>query len=678
MKAYRSKYCFLSFVPKPMDVHLSEPIIETLEGNVEAQLYGGKSAQLAKLYQYSHSSALSTPFHIPESIFLPAFPNIDKFDQWISIKKNKSIFCNLLLQKLGDDLDKSVCLAVAVRSSATAEDGFSKSFAGRFKTVLMHTEVAIEGDNSSEIIESVRKVIGSLENVPSENSLRMGVIIQKLIHPSFSGVAFSSNPISQLKTESIIEYIEGFGDVLVSGKREGYSILVDKRRIGEPIFHATKSPMEEGHMRTITKIISELEAVYKYPVDVEWCIEERTNDVYLLQCRPATNFKLCEEDVIEICLEDEEKIDDEVAKHDKVSLRLTCEREGLLMSRAYLVTASQMYRRNEDSINVDVSAILPSDKCKGFSVVLIEPTRIEGKVSRSFCSIQELQGTVNNLLDFAFNHTWTATLIIQEIYDPVYTGIASKLPDNRYVMEIARGHFIPKGIVPTSKYIVDKNGKLEDAQESYQSHYYSIHGETVQSHAIQSSDLLTHLSETEIKSIACDLRALLEIEAAPLEFGLIKNASSFLEPYLIDVGKKEVGSIPDFQMISEGIISKGLIVGRISHVVSRSSELALDLHLHDEQSNCLEEEHDNEIFVCDTPDLSLLDIIQNSNSTKLGFIFRKASLLCHLAIVLRENGIPSIQISDFVNSLKDGQMVELDASTTGVNKSHRIKLLDEK
>ncbi len=57
-----------------------------------------------------------------------------------------------------------------------------------------------------------------------------------------------------------------------------------------------------------------------------------------------------------------------------------------------------------------------------------------------------------------------------------------------------------------------------------------------------------------------------------------------------------------------------------------------------------------------------------------GFIFEQGSVLAHLAVVLRENGIPAIALDDseIFASLRINSMAEIDAFTCLINASHRI------
>ena len=61
------------------------------------------------------------------------------------------------------------------------------------------------------------------------------------------------------------------------------------------------------------------------------------------------------------------------------------------------------------------------------------------------------------------------------------------------------------------------------------------------------------------------------------------------------------------------------------------------------------------IFLVERPYLPLASLLPKAK----GFIFREASLLCHLAVLLREMGIPGVSSSELFQRIKDGDLVEI-------------------
>ena len=141
---------------------------------------------------------------------------------------------------------------VAVRSSATAEDGAEHAWAGQLNSYLNTTK--------ENLLENIQKCWASLftpraifyrfEKYPSASSspvlgrgvrgegyesdsekISVAVVIQKMIQSEKSGIAFSVHPVTQDYNQLIIEAGFGLGEAIVSGSVTPDSYVVDKSRI---------------------------------------------------------------------------------------------------------------------------------------------------------------------------------------------------------------------------------------------------------------------------------------------------------------------------------------------------------------------------------------------------------------------------------------------------------------
>ena len=120
---------------------------------------------------------------------------------------------------------------VAIRSSATSEDGADASFAG-----LQDTYLWVRGVES--VIEHVRKCWASLYTVESimyrrrlklaEQGLSMGVVIQRMIDSRCSGVMFTRSPNTGDRSVVVVEASWGLGSAIVSGE-----VTPDKYVVGK-------------------------------------------------------------------------------------------------------------------------------------------------------------------------------------------------------------------------------------------------------------------------------------------------------------------------------------------------------------------------------------------------------------------------------------------------------------
>jgi phosphoenolpyruvate synthase/pyruvate phosphate dikinase len=125
---------------------------------------------------------------------------------------------------LGEDV------GVAVRSSATAEDLPTASFAGQQETYLN-----VIGFDA--VVESVRRCWASLwtdRAVAYRSTLsldprtvKLAVVIQRLVNPRVSGVLFTANPLSGRRHETVIDASFGLGEAIVSGSVNPDHFVVD-------------------------------------------------------------------------------------------------------------------------------------------------------------------------------------------------------------------------------------------------------------------------------------------------------------------------------------------------------------------------------------------------------------------------------------------------------------------
>src|SRR5207237_10525729 len=110
---------------------------------------------------------------------------------------------------------------VAVRSSATAEDGAVTSFAGQQETFL-----GVRGDG--EVCAAVGKCWASLDTERavayrrrqgvSDDGLAMAVVVQRLVPAEVAGVLFTRDPLDVTGTQMLVEASWGLGESVVSGR----------------------------------------------------------------------------------------------------------------------------------------------------------------------------------------------------------------------------------------------------------------------------------------------------------------------------------------------------------------------------------------------------------------------------------------------------------------------------
>ncbi len=176
----------------------------------------------------------------------------------------------------------------AVRSSAAVEDGAESSYAGQFATILDVSGPA----RVAEAVESVLASAGGVtarayrERMGDEKPIAMAVMIQRMVSPVSSGVAFSRNPMTGLN-EVVIEAVEGRGDALVG---EGVTPERWIRRWGDWSSRPKGGPVLTAEIADMiasetTRIADEFDA----PVDLEWVWDGA--HVWWVQVRPITGLE---------------------------------------------------------------------------------------------------------------------------------------------------------------------------------------------------------------------------------------------------------------------------------------------------------------------------------------------------------------------------------------------------
>jgi len=206
-------------------------------------------------------------------------------------------------------------LFVAVRSSATAEDLPTASFAGQQRTFLN-----IKGEK--DLIEAVQGCWASLfepraifyreEKGFDHFKVKIACIVQKMIQSDVSGVAFTIDPVTNDKSKIIVEAIYGLGELIVGGKITPDHYVVAKRNlkiekkeinpqkrqlvkvgaknkeIKVSLAWQKKQKLSDELIIKLAKICQKIEKHYFFPQDIEWAVEH--GKIFIVQTRPVTTI----------------------------------------------------------------------------------------------------------------------------------------------------------------------------------------------------------------------------------------------------------------------------------------------------------------------------------------------------------------------------------------------------
>jgi len=202
----------------------------------------------------------------------------------------------------------------AVRSSATAEDLPTASFAGQQDTYLNIVGTSAILEHISRCWASLfteRAVTYRLRNDIDQRKVSMAVVVQQMVFPQVSGVLFTADPVTGNRKIASIEASFGLGEALVSGL---VNADVYKLRNGEVVAKTigakrlailaapaggtqeqTIEPERQEHAAlTDSQVVRlahlgrQIEAHFGRPQDIEWCLVDE--NFHIVQSRPITTL----------------------------------------------------------------------------------------------------------------------------------------------------------------------------------------------------------------------------------------------------------------------------------------------------------------------------------------------------------------------------------------------------
>jgi pyruvate,water dikinase len=204
--------------------------------------------------------------------------------------------------------------AYAVRSSATAEDLPTASFAGQQDTYLNIRGKEAILKHISKCWASLftdRAVIYRIQNGFEHSKVQLSIVIQQMVFPEAAGILFTADPITSNRKVVSIDASFGLGEALVSGLVDADIYKVQEGKIVSKKISPKKlaiSALKEGgtkeqsialaqqNTQTLTdeqivqleKTGRRIEAHFGRPQAIEWCLSE--GQFYIVQSRPITTL----------------------------------------------------------------------------------------------------------------------------------------------------------------------------------------------------------------------------------------------------------------------------------------------------------------------------------------------------------------------------------------------------
>lgn len=207
--------------------------------------------------------------------------------------------------------DRTAC---AVRSSATAEDLPTASFAGQQDTYLN-----VVGPTA--ILQHVRRCWASLfteravtyrrRNGIDDRTVQMAVVVQRMVSPQASGILFTADPVTGNRTVATVDAGFGLGEALVSGMVNPDVFTVRRGDVVEKTIAAKQRALQalpaggtrevaiaperqeqpaltDEQVVRLVRLGRRIEAYFGRPQDIEWCLVD--DDFRIVQSRPITTL----------------------------------------------------------------------------------------------------------------------------------------------------------------------------------------------------------------------------------------------------------------------------------------------------------------------------------------------------------------------------------------------------
>jgi rifampicin phosphotransferase len=204
--------------------------------------------------------------------------------------------------------------AYAVRSSATAEDLPTASFAGQQDTYLN-----VKGQ--AQLLQAIQDCWASLftdrailyraKNGFDHRGVFLSVVIQRMVFPEVSGIMFTADPVTGHRHVLSIDASFGLGEALVSGlvSADLYQVQdhkIVKKQVSQkklaiyslpeggtvtnelPAGKQTEQALKDGQILQLAALGQQIEKHYGSEQDIEWCLAE--GKFYIVQSRPITSL----------------------------------------------------------------------------------------------------------------------------------------------------------------------------------------------------------------------------------------------------------------------------------------------------------------------------------------------------------------------------------------------------
>jgi phosphoenolpyruvate synthase/pyruvate phosphate dikinase len=181
--------------------------------------------------------------------------------------------------------------AHAVRSSATAEDLPTASFAGQQDSYLNVVGPAAILEHVSRCWASLfteRAVSYRVQHGFDHRKVQMAVVVQRMVPAHAAGILFTADPVTSNRNVAAVEAVFGLGEALVSGlvNPDRYTVR-DGEIVGREIA-GDQAALTDAQAIELVQLGRRIEARFGHPQDIEWCLAG--DEFQIVQSRPITTL----------------------------------------------------------------------------------------------------------------------------------------------------------------------------------------------------------------------------------------------------------------------------------------------------------------------------------------------------------------------------------------------------
>ncbi len=532
----------------------------------------------------------------------------------------------------------SSAASLAVRSSGLAEDGAVQALAGLFDSVL---EVPATPTAVAEALEHCRaagqgpRVIAAL-GAPVEP----GILVQEWVRPERSGLLFTRDPRGG-SGRMLVEQVDGHLARLVEGaEADVRGSLLDEAG-------ALSRALTREERDQLLRLAESVEHLLAGPADIEWA--SVAGRIILLQARPITTLaERVSAGLTLIPVEEAQahRLPRQVLQHDKVALRFLAARLGIGISQGYIALASSPAK--EDARR----AALALSGWGELIAVLLDPFHLDGEIYRRFATGATAGSELARFVEEVGARHARFAFLLKELQETASTGVAVRMPDGGVHIELIAGHFITKGVEEATSYRLDAKGVCSAHRPGAQAIAVQVKAGRKERVPVTEPPCLRPDQLEEIR------RAVLALSehhpGAGIEFGHTPSGEFFL----VDLYQGKGVCPPE----RENILSEGRIVGRVRilDLPDDALEQSIERHIHSARAVRSSGPGEPEILVVRRPYHLLDQWVYQAAPGQLGMVCEGGALLCHLAVVMRERGVPALVRPGALRELREGERVVLD------------------